>query len=74
MSSELEIPISKDSRIAKIMQENQISKEVNQTLIKLLKLKNLQIKTLRIAFQNSEPESDENVKKFQKEEEKLLAM
>ena len=72
-----DIPIENkinDLQIIKLTKENQISKEVNQTLIKLLKLKTVQNQTLKVLYSEKgipKEEAQRNLDKFHNEEKKL---
>jgi len=69
--------VQNKTNISKLVKENQTSKEVNQTLIKLLKLKNVQIQTIKILYDetgNRKLEAQRNLDKFQNEEKKLHRM
>jgi len=62
-------------KIIKLSEENKISKDVNQTLVKLLKLKNLQIQTdkiLNVEDPTNQERARNNLEKFKNEEKKLL--
>jgi len=62
-------------KIIKLSEENKISKDVNQTLVKLLKLKNLQIQTdkiLNVEDPTDQERAQNNLEKFKNEEKKLL--
>lgn len=66
----------KDKEIQKLGKENKLSKDVNQTLVKLLKLKNLQIQATKILSKKEDQISCDiaksNLEKFENEERKLL--
>lgn len=67
----------KNMKIYKVTKENQISKDINQTMVKLLKVKNIQIQAQKFSFTESGPKKEEaqkNLEKFQEEEKKLLKM
>lgn len=67
----------KNKKIDKLDKENKLSKDMNQTFVKLLKLKNLQIQANKILSKKDETDSDttkKNLEKFENEEKKLLRM
>lgn len=68
----------KNIKLFNLTKENQISKEINQTLVKLLKLKNVQIQMIKIVNNEQDAtkkaDAQSNLEKFQNEEKKLLRM
>ena len=67
----------KNMKLYNLTKENQISKEINQTLVKLLKLKNVQIQMIKIINVEQDAkkaDAQSNLEKFQNEEKKLLRM
>ena len=68
----------KNTRIYNLTKENHISKEINQTLVKLLKLKNVQIQSIKLLNSEKDLQRKEelqvHIDKFQSEEKKLLKL
>jgi len=70
----------KNRKIDKLDKENKLSRDMNQTLVKVLKLKNLQIQANKILSKKEEKEqididtTKKNLEKFENEEKKLLRM
>ena len=75
---ELQLEIdSKNYKINNLMRENQISKEINQTLIKLYKIKTIIADNTNAFYDPNNLKKDEakgNIDKFKLEEKKLIKM
>ncbi len=71
-----EVMEEKDTKIYKISKDNDISRQINQNMVKILKIKNVQIEIVKIISaatdEGKRQEESKKLEKFKDEEKRLL--